>query len=74
MTFVNQYGKSGSHYWPIVIVLPDACTSLEIKMDNKSTSNWTYQAAGLYKIKDIISADESDLRAISTINDAYTPA
>lgn len=67
MTFKNQYGVNGNHYWPIVIILPQSCTSLTITMQNltKGKIEWAYQDAGLFKIKDVSEEDSTELMKLS---------
>ena len=67
MTFKNQYGVTGNHYWPIVIILPQSCTSLTITMKNltKGKIEWAYQDAGLFKIKDVSEEDSTELIKLS---------
>lgn len=67
MTFKNQYGVTGNHYQPIVIILPQSCTSLTITMKNLTKGNveWTYQDAGLFKIKDVSEEDSTELMKLS---------
>ena len=67
MTFINQYGVGGNHYWPIVIILPYSCTELTFTMKNLTggTVKWSYQDAGLYRIKDVSEEDFVELENLS---------
>jgi hypothetical protein len=67
MTFTNQYGVGGNHYWPIVVILPYSCTELTFTMKNLTggTVKWTYQDTGLYRIKDVSEEDFTELENLS---------